>query len=138
VSRRRSPRSASGILRQGTTPTPGHLPPPGRPGARHPNRRPATPVNVPAPGMGAVASAGRAALIPAFSRSTAQLATWLVWDGLRVKGVQRLRGHERASTTLNRYVHAPRDYDARVRDLFKDDEDDEPDDPEDGVLAPVC
>jgi hypothetical protein len=29
-------------------------------------------------------------------------------------------GHENASTTLNRYVHAPRDYDDRVRGLLDD------------------
>jgi integrase len=53
-------------------------------------------------------------------------ATWLVSDGVPVNVVQRLMGHERASTTLNRYVHAPRDYDERVRDLFDgDDPDDE-------------
>jgi integrase len=53
-------------------------------------------------------------------------ATWLVTDGVPVNIVQRLMGHEQASTTLNRYVHAPRDYDARVRELFDDEE------PEDG------
>ena len=51
-------------------------------------------------------------------------ATWLVTDGVPVNIVQRLMGHEQASTTLNRYVHAPRDYDARVRDLFDDDDGD--------------
>jgi integrase len=44
-------------------------------------------------------------------------ATWLVSDGLPVNIVQRLLGHENASTTLNRYVHAPDDYDERVRQL---------------------
>ena len=65
-------------------------------------------------------------------------ATWLVSDGLPVNVVQRLMGHERAATTLNRYVHAPRDYDARVRHLFEDDEPDDPEDGAAGVLAPVC
>src|SRR3954470_6034576 len=42
-------------------------------------------------------------------------ASWLVSDNVPVNIVQRLMGHENASTTLNRYVHAPRDYDDRVR-----------------------
>jgi integrase len=54
-------------------------------------------------------------------------ATWLVSDGVPVNVVQRLMGHERASTTLNRYVHAPREYDERVRDLFDGE------DPDDGA-----
>jgi integrase len=45
-------------------------------------------------------------------------ATWLISDGVPVNVVQRLMGHEQASTTLNRYVHAPRDYDDRVRDAL--------------------
>jgi integrase len=45
-------------------------------------------------------------------------ATWLVSDGVPVNVVQRLMGHETASTTLNRYVHAPDDYDERVRRIF--------------------
>jgi integrase len=49
-------------------------------------------------------------------------ATWLVSDNVPINVVQRLMGHEDASTTLNRYVHAPRDYDDRVRGLFDDDE----------------
>ena len=48
-------------------------------------------------------------------------ATWLVSDGALMV-VQRLMGHEQASTTLNLNVHAPRDYDSRVRDLFDDDD----------------
>jgi hypothetical protein len=58
----------------------------------------------------------------------------LVSDGVPVTVVQRLMGHEQASTTLNRYAHAPRDYDARVRELFDGD------DPEDsGVdVSPTC
>ena len=37
-------------------------------------------------------------------------ATWLVSDGVPVNVVQRVMGHEQASTTLNRYTHAPDDY----------------------------
>lgn len=61
-------------------------------------------------------------------------ATWLVSEGVPVNVVQRLMGHERASTTLNRYVHAPRDYEDRVRDLFRED----PDDPEPPAPAGVA
>ncbi|GAA1802771.1 hypothetical protein GCM10009835_22040 [Planosporangium flavigriseum] len=32
--------------------------------------------------------------------------------------VQRVMGHQLASTTLNRYTHAPADYDDRVRDAL--------------------
>lgn len=42
-------------------------------------------------------------------------ATWLVSEGLPVNVVQRVMGHEQASTTLNRYTHAPEDYEGRVR-----------------------
>jgi hypothetical protein len=45
-------------------------------------------------------------------------ATWLVSDGLPVNVVQRVMGHQQASTTLNLYTHAPDDYDARVRSVF--------------------
>ena len=41
--------------------------------------------------------------------------TWLVSDGVPINAVQRVMGHEQASTTLNRYTHAPADYDDRVR-----------------------
>ena len=51
-------------------------------------------------------------------------ATWLVSDNVPVNVVQRLLGHKNASTTLNRYVHAPRDDDERVRRLFEGDDDD--------------
>jgi hypothetical protein len=34
--------------------------------------------------------------------------------------VQKVMGHEQASTTLNRYVHAPADFGQRVVDAFKD------------------
>ncbi|MDP9798903.1 integrase [Catenuloplanes nepalensis] len=42
-------------------------------------------------------------------------ATWLVSDGVPINAVQRVMGHAQASTTLNRYTHAPVDYEARVR-----------------------
>ncbi|WP_027342836.1 tyrosine-type recombinase/integrase [Hamadaea tsunoensis] len=45
-------------------------------------------------------------------------ATWLVLDGLPVNVVQRIMGHEKATTTLNLYTHAPTDYDRRVRETF--------------------
>ncbi len=45
-------------------------------------------------------------------------ATWLVSDGVPVNVVQKVMGHEQASTTLNRYTHAPDDYEARVREAF--------------------
>jgi len=45
-------------------------------------------------------------------------ATWLVLDGLPVNVVQRIMGHQKATTTLNLYTHAPTDYDRRVRDTF--------------------
>jgi hypothetical protein len=47
-------------------------------------------------------------------------ATWLVSDGVPVNVVQRVMGHEQASTTLNRYTHAPDDFAARVRAAFDD------------------
>ncbi|MGF1661102.1 MAG: tyrosine-type recombinase/integrase [Kineosporiaceae bacterium] len=62
-------------------------------------------------------------------------ATWLVSDGVPVNVVQRLMGHESASTTLNRYVHAPDDYDERVRQLVAA-HDREAAPPADGVLTP--
>jgi hypothetical protein len=37
-----------------------------------------------------------------------------------VNVVQRVMGHEQASTTLNRYTHAPDDFAARVRAAFDD------------------
>ncbi|RZU51528.1 site-specific recombinase XerD [Krasilnikovia cinnamomea] len=45
-------------------------------------------------------------------------ATWLVTDGVPVNAIQRVMGHANASTTLNRYTHAPTDYADRVRDAF--------------------
>ncbi|MGH3814567.1 MAG: tyrosine-type recombinase/integrase [Pseudonocardiaceae bacterium] len=45
-------------------------------------------------------------------------ATWLISDGVPVNIVQRVMGHEQASTTLNRYTHTPDGYDQRIRDAF--------------------
>lgn len=45
-------------------------------------------------------------------------ATWLVSDGVPVNVVQKVMGHEQASTTLNRYTHTPDDYSARVLAAF--------------------
>ncbi|RLQ03992.1 hypothetical protein EAD96_16845 [Micromonospora sp. BL1] len=45
-------------------------------------------------------------------------ATWLVTDGVPIGLVQRVMGHEQASTTLNRYTHTPDDYAARVLAAF--------------------
>jgi integrase len=45
-------------------------------------------------------------------------ATWLISDGVPINVVQRVMGHEQASTTLNFYVHASDDYEDDVRDAF--------------------
>ncbi|WP_319459759.1 tyrosine-type recombinase/integrase [Micromonospora sp. RTP1Z1] len=45
-------------------------------------------------------------------------ATWLVTDGVPINLVQRVMGHEQASTTLNRYPHTPDDHAARVLAAF--------------------
>jgi hypothetical protein len=45
-------------------------------------------------------------------------ATWLVTDGVSINLVQRVMGHEQASTTLNRYTHTPDDYADRVLAAF--------------------
>ncbi|NIL63192.1 tyrosine-type recombinase/integrase [Salinispora arenicola] len=47
--------------------------------------------------------------------------TWLVTDGVPVNIVRRVVGHEKASTTLDRYTHTPEDYADRVRLTFADD-----------------
>lgn len=47
-------------------------------------------------------------------------ATWLVSDGVPINLVQKVMGHEQASTTLNRYTHALDDGGARVRAAFDD------------------
>nr|WP_076469193.1 tyrosine-type recombinase/integrase [Micromonospora avicenniae] len=45
-------------------------------------------------------------------------ATWLVTDRVPINLVQRVMGHEQASTTFNRYTHTPDDYAARVLNAF--------------------
>jgi len=45
-------------------------------------------------------------------------ATWLVSDGVPVNIVQRVVGHEQASTTLNRYTHTPDGDEERVLAAF--------------------
>lgn len=51
-------------------------------------------------------------------------ATWLITDGVPVNAVQRVMGHANASTTLDRYTHAPIDYADRVRAALDDLADD--------------
>ncbi len=51
-------------------------------------------------------------------------ATWVISDGVPVNAVQRVMGHANASTTLDRYTHAPTDYADRVRAEFEDHTDD--------------
>jgi integrase len=38
-------------------------------------------------------------------------ATWLISDGVPINGVQRVMGHEQASTTLNMYTDAASEQD---------------------------
>jgi integrase len=45
-------------------------------------------------------------------------ATWLVTDGVPINLVQRVMGHEQASTTLDRYTHTPDDYAVRILAAF--------------------
>ncbi len=45
-------------------------------------------------------------------------ATWLVSDGVPVNDVQRVMGHEQATTTLNLYTHDSGSARTRVRGLF--------------------
>jgi integrase len=47
-------------------------------------------------------------------------ATWLISEGIPVNVVQQVMGHEQASTTLNRYTHAPGDYFEAVRRALRD------------------
>jgi len=47
-------------------------------------------------------------------------ATWLISAGVPVNVVQRVMGHEQASTTLNLYVHPSNDHEDDVRDVFGD------------------
>jgi integrase len=44
--------------------------------------------------------------------------TWLVSDGVPINDVQQLMGHEKASTTLDLYVHRQTKLDTRVTGLF--------------------
>lgn len=53
-------------------------------------------------------------------------ATWLITEGVPVNVVQVALGHERASMTLDRYTHRPRDYEDRLRDALTDSADDSP------------
>ncbi|HEX3828144.1 MAG TPA: site-specific integrase [Sporichthyaceae bacterium] len=45
-------------------------------------------------------------------------ATWLVSDNLPINEVQRVLGHEQASTTLDRYTHATTGHADKVRAVF--------------------
>jgi integrase len=45
-------------------------------------------------------------------------ATWLISDGVPINEVQRLLGHEQASTTLDRYTHPTPGHEAQVRAVF--------------------
>jgi integrase len=45
-------------------------------------------------------------------------ATWLVSDGVPVNDVQRIMGHEQATTTLNLYTHSSGGVSERVRKTF--------------------
>ena len=45
-------------------------------------------------------------------------ATWLISDGVPVNDVQRVMGHEKASTTLGRYTYSSRHRDHRLRSAF--------------------
>jgi len=47
-------------------------------------------------------------------------ATWLVSDGVPINLVQYGMGHERASTTLDRYTHALSGHGDRLRAVFAD------------------
>ena len=47
-------------------------------------------------------------------------ATWLVSDGVPINLVQHVMGHEQASTTLDRYTHAPNGQGDRLRAVFAD------------------
>jgi integrase len=44
-------------------------------------------------------------------------ATWLISDGVPINDVQRVMGHEQASTTLNMYTHAASEHDRYQRVL---------------------
>lgn len=63
-------------------------------------------------------------------------ATWLVDDGVPPNMVQRVLGHEHASTTLDLYTRRTENAD-RILQALDDPEDKNPDDDGGGVLAPV-
>ena len=44
--------------------------------------------------------------------------SWLVSDSVPINEVQQVFGHERASTTLDRYTHATTGHDDKVRAVF--------------------
>jgi integrase len=63
-------------------------------------------------------------------------ATWLVDDGVPPNMVQRVMGHERASTTLDLYTRRTDNSD-RVLSALEDPDDDDPEDDVGPVLAPA-
>lgn len=63
-------------------------------------------------------------------------ATWLVDDGVPPNMVQRVMGHEHASTTLDLYTRRTDDSD-RILSALDDPDEDDPDDGPAPVLAPV-
>lgn len=63
-------------------------------------------------------------------------ATWLVDDGVPPNMVQRVMGHERASTTLDLYTRRTDDPTRILRALGFGDEDDDPDDGPAAALVP--
>ena len=65
---------------------------------------------------GALRAAGRSAL----HDLRHCYATWLVLDGVPINLVQYVMGHERASTTLDLYTHAPSGHGDRLRAVFAD------------------
>lgn len=71
---------------------------------------------------------------PTFHDLRHSYATWLIDDGVPVNMVQRVMGHERASTTLDIYTRRTSDVGRILEALTGDDEDD---DPPAGVLATV-
>lgn len=55
-------------------------------------------------------------------------------DGVPPNMVQRVMGHERASTTLDLYARRTDD-NARILDALDDSDDDSDDEPDDGLAA---
>jgi integrase len=62
---------------------------------------------------------------PTFHDLRHSYETWLVDDGVPVNMVQRVMGHERASTTLDIYTRRTSDVD-RILEALSDDDDDDP------------